>query len=135
MNVPNEDLGTVLYAAYLDEAEHYATALQLAGEVAQVCGRGEAIDEPLGQLMVLLAETAKRDALLASAKQRWEEAGRPRNDALRAVMDRIAEQIQQIRNELQIIEQTVQTRRDQLAGELDVCNRRFRMQRAYQGKS
>jgi hypothetical protein len=134
MNVPNEDLGSVLYAAYLDEAEHYAAALQLAGEVAAACRRGEAIDERLGQVLALLTETAKRDALLAPAKQRWDQAGRPCNDALRAVMDRIATLIQHIRNELQTIEQTVQKQRDQLADELDVCNRRCRMQRAYQRK-
>jgi hypothetical protein len=135
MNTASEEFGAVLYTAYLEEAEQYAAALALAREVTAACRRGEAMEERLSQVLALLTETAKRDALLAPTKQRWEQAGRPSNDALRAVMDRIAGLIQQIRDELQVMEQTVQARRDQLADELDVCNRRCRMQRAYQRKS
>ena len=135
MSADTDHLGTVLFEAYGSEAERYTTALQLAGEVAAACRRGEAIDDRLGQVLALLDEITRTDALLAPVKQRWVQAGRPNNDSLRQVTDRIAVLIRQIQNELQIIEGTVQVRRDELAGELDVCNRRCRMQRAYQGKS
>jgi hypothetical protein len=135
MTTSGKDLGTVLHEAYVSAADLYTTALTQAGEVAAACRRGEAIDDRLSQVLALLAEIAKRDAMLVQAKQRWEQAGRPKNDSLRNVMDRIAVLIRQIQSELQIIEESVQARRDQLAGELDVCNRRCRMQRAYQGKS
>lgn len=134
MTTGNEDSGAVLYAAYIDEAEKYATAARLAGEVAATCQEGEAIDDRLSQVLGLLADIAGRDSLLAPVKQRWEEAGRPTNDALRAVMNRIAGFIQQIQRDLHTIEQTVQSRRDRLADELDACNRSCRMQRAYQRK-
>jgi hypothetical protein len=135
MNADGEDFGSVLYTAYVEEVEQYTTALRLAGEVAAACREGKAPDDRLGHVLTLLAEITKKDAALAPAKQRWEQAGRPSNDALRNVMDRIATLIRQIQSELQIIEQAVQARRDQLADELDVCNHRCRMQRAYQRKS
>jgi uncharacterized protein involved in exopolysaccharide biosynthesis len=135
MNDTNEDTGALLYAAYAEQADHYAAALRLTGEVAAAFSRGDAIQDRLGQALTLLGEIAKRDALLAPAHQRWEQAGKPANDALRGLMNRIAELIQQLRGELQIVEQAVQARRDQLAVELDVCNRQYRMQRAYQRES
>lgn len=135
MTARNEDSEAVLLAAYLDEAEQYATAARLAGEAAATCQGGEAIDDRLSQVLGLLAEIAGRDSLLAPLKQRWEEAGRPTNDALRSVMDRIAGFIQQIQRDLQTIEQAVQSRCNRLADELDACNRSCRMQRAYQRKS
>ncbi len=135
MNAGGEDLGAVLYAAYSGQAEQYATALRLAGEVSAACRGGQAPDDRLNQVVALLHEITERDALLAPAKQQWELAGRPSSDALRGVMDRIAMLIRQIQSELQAIEQAVVRRRDQLADELDDCNRRCRMQRAYQGKT
>lgn len=135
MSADGKDLAGLLLAAYVSEAEHYATALQLAGEVAAACRLGETIDERLGRVLALLSEIGNREVGLVPIKQRWEQAGRPNHNSLRNVIDRIAEFIRQIQSELQIIEQSVQGRRDQLAGELDVCNRRYRMQRAYQGKS
>lgn len=135
MNAANEDLGAELHAAYLEEAEQYETASRLAGELAVACRRGEAIDDRLHQVLDLLAAIARRDGLLASVKQRWEQAGRPTSDALSAAMNRIAGSIRQIQHELQIVEQEVQSRRSRLADELDACNRSFRMQRAYQRKS
>ena len=135
MTAGNEDPVAVLYAAYLNEVEQYARAARLAGEVAAACEGGEAIDDRLSRLLGLLAEIAGQDSVLAPVKERWENAGRPTNDALRSVMNRIAGFIQQIQHELQTIEQGVQSRRDRLADELDACNRSCRMQRAYQGKS
>ncbi len=135
MNGDGEDLGSVLYAAYVGQAEQYAIALQMAGEVSAACRGGQALDDRLNQVVALLHEITERDALLAPAKQQWERAGRPSSDALRGVMDRIAMLIRQIQSELQAIEQAVIRRRDQLADELDDCNRRYRMQRAYQGKT
>jgi len=135
MSIANKDSEAVLYAAYLDDAEQYALAARLVGEVAAACQGGEATDGRLIRVLALLAEIARRDRLLAPVKQRWEQAGRPSNDALNAVMDRIAALIRQIQRELKIIEQAVQARRDRLADELDACNRSCRMQRAYQRKS
>ena len=135
MNAGNEDSAAVLYAAYVDEADQYATALRLAGEAAAASRGGEAIENRLNQVLDLLAAIGRRDSLLAAVKQRWEQAGRPTSDALRAVMDRIAALILQTQRELQNLEQAVQARRDRLADELDVCNRSCRMQRAYQRKS
>ena len=135
MNAEGEELGSVLYAAYVDEAEQYATALRLAGEVSAACRGGEVWEDRLNQFLALLAAITNRDALLAPTKQRWDQAGRPSDDALRDVMNRIAMLIRQIQSELQSIQQAVQERCDQLADELDVCNRRCRMQRAYQGET
>lgn len=135
MSAGNEDSAAVLYAAYVDEAEQYATALCLAGEAVAACRGGEAIENRLNQVLDLLAEIGRRDSLLGPVKQRWEQAGRPTSDALRAAMDRIAALIMQTQRELQNLEQAVQARRDRLADELDVCNRSCRMQRAYQRKS
>lgn len=135
MNSGNEDSAAVLYTAYVEEAEQYATALRLAGEATAACRGGEAIENRLSQVLDLLAEIGRRDSLLAPVRQRWEQAGRPPNEGLRAAMDRIAALIVQIQRELQILEQVVQARRDRLADELDVCNRSCRMQRAYQRKS
>jgi septal ring factor EnvC (AmiA/AmiB activator) len=135
MTAGNEDSVAVLYAAYVDEAEQYATALRLAGETAAACRRGEKIEDRLNQVLNLLTEIGRRDSLLASVKQRWEQAGRPTNHDLRSAMDRIAALIVQIQRELQTLEQAVQARRDRLADELDACNRSCRMQRAYQRKS
>lgn len=135
MNADGEDLGSVLYTAFVGQAEQYAIALRLAGEVSAACRGGQALDDRLNQVMSLLFEITEKDALLAPAKQQWEQVGRPSNDALRGVMDRIAMLIRQIQSELQTIEQAVKRRREQLADELDDCNRRCRMQRAYQGKT
>lgn len=135
MSTGNEDSAAVLYAAYVEEAEQYETALRLAGEAAAACRGGEAIENRLNQVLDLLAEIGRRDSLLAPVKQRWEQSGRLTSDALRAVMDRIAALIVQTQRELQNLEQVVQARRDRLADELDVCNRSCRMQRAYQRKS
>lgn len=135
MNTGNDNPAAVLYAAYVEEADQYATALQLAGEAAAAAARGEAFEDRLNQVLNRLAEIGRRDSLLVPVKQRWEQAGRPTNDALRSTMDRIATLIVQIQHELQTLEQTVQARRDRLADELDACNRSCRMQRAYQRKS
>lgn len=135
MNASGEDLLAVLYAAYVDQAEQYATALRLAGEVSAACRSEQSSDSRMNQVMALLLEITEKDALLAAAKQQWEQAGRPSGDALRGVMDRIAMLIRQIQSELQTIELAMKRRRDQLADELDDCNRRCRMQRAYQGET
>ncbi len=135
MNAGGEDLGSVLYAAYADQADQYARAVRFAGEVSAACSGGQAFDDRLKQVVALLFEITEKDALLVPLKQRWEQAGRPSSDALREVMDRIAMLIRQIQSELHSIAQAVKRRRDQLAAELDDCNRRFRMQRAYQGKT
>lgn len=129
------DWSAVLHAGYAEEAEQYAVALRLATEAAAACGRGEPFDERLRPIFATLDEIAARDAQLAPAKQRWEQAGRPTDAALRGVMDCIAELIRQLGRELQTIEQAARARREQLAAELDVCNRRRQMQRAYLRKS
>ena len=135
MNDSHEDSQAVLYAAYVYEEEQYARALQAAREAAAAYARGEAFDEPLRQVFALLDTIAARDAVVADTKQRWEQEGRPANDALRGLMDRIADLIRHLSRELQTVELAVRARRDRLAGELDVCNRRRQMQRAYLRKS
>jgi hypothetical protein len=135
MNASPQALASALYTAYQDVAKRYTAALRMVGEVVAASHRGEAIDEQLGQVLALLAETTSQDVSLAPVRRQWEQAGRPRSDALRTVMESIASLIRQIQNELQVLSQAVQARRDQLADELDACNRRCRMQRAYQGKS
>jgi hypothetical protein len=134
MNHAHEDLPAFLYAAYVDEEEQYARALRTARE-ASACGVGEGFDERLRQVFTLLEAIAARDAVLADTKQRWEQEGRPTNDALRGVMERIADLIRCLSRELQTVESAVRARRDHLADELDVCNRRRQMQRAYLRKS
>ena len=134
MNNAHEEPSAVLYAAYVYEEEHYARALQAAREAA-ACDGGEAFDARLRQVFALLDAVAARDALVAETKQRWERQGRPTDDALRGVMNRIADIIRHLSREMQTIELVVRARRDRLAGELDVCNRRFQMQRAYLRKS
>jgi hypothetical protein len=141
MNVKGDDSAAVLYAAYLEQTERYARALRLASEVAAACGVGadhstaHAAGSPgLRQVFALLDEIAAQDALLVPVKQHWESVGRPTTTALRAVMDRIAGLIRLLSRELQTIEQAARARREELAAELDVCNRRCQMQRAYQRK-
>lgn len=127
MNDPREDVRAV--------EELYARALQLAREATAASARGEPFGEWLRQVFGLLETIAARDAVLAQAKQRWEREGRPSDDALREAMNRIAELIRQLIREMQSVELAARARRDQLAAELDACNRRHQMQRAYLGKS
>ena len=134
MNHAQEDLPAILYAAYVEEEEQYARALQSARE-ASACGVGEGFDERLRQVFALLDAIAARDDVLAETKQRWEQEGRPSNDALRGVMNRIADLIRHLSRAMQTVESAVRARRDRLADELDVCNRRRQMQRAYLRKS
>jgi hypothetical protein len=126
---------SVLYAAYIEEAEDYARAERLAGELAAACGRGEPLDDRLQQVLDLLKEIAARDARIAPVKESWMRAGRPTGAELRAVMDRIAALIGALSGHFQILEQAARSRRDALAAELDDCNRRRQMQRAYLGGS
>lgn len=126
---------SVLHAAYVEEAEGYARAERLAGELAAACGRGEPLDGRLQQVLDLLNDIAARDAHIAPVKESWMRAGRPAGAELRAVMDRIAALIGTLSGHFQILEQAARSRRDELAAELDACNRRRQMQRAYQGGS
>lgn len=135
MNAANDDLGALLHAAYVAQAEQYTAALRLTGELAAACNRDEATEDRLAHVLHLLGEVAERDAALVPTKQRWEQAGKPNHSAVQGAMNRIAGLIQQIRGELQIVEQAVRARRDRLAADLDVCNRQYRMQRAYQRES
>lgn len=124
-----------LHAAYVEEAEGYARAERLAGELAAACRRGEPLDERLQQVLDLLNDIAVRDARLAPVKESWLGADRPTGAELRAVMDRIAALIGALGGHFQILEQAARSRRDELAAELDACNRRRQMQRAYLGGS
>jgi hypothetical protein len=135
MSAENADSEAVLYAAYTELAKDYTTALRLAGEVSAACNRGEAIDDRLGPVLTLLSAIAETEASLVRVKQRWEQAGKSSDDALQGVINRIAGLIRQLRDEWKILEDAVRARRDRLAVELDVCNRQYRMQRAYQRKS
>jgi hypothetical protein len=121
----------LLHAAFVQEADCYAQALRLAGELAEACGRGEPIDDRLGRVLELLDEVAGHEARIAPHKQRWEQAGRHAGPELRAVMDRIAALIRELGRHIHTIEEAARLRRDQIGAELDVCDRRRRMQRAY----
>jgi hypothetical protein len=135
MNDSNADLEAVLHAAYVQEADCYARAAQLAGDLAAACGQGEPIDDRLRPVLDLLEEVAVHETRLAAAKQYWEHAGRPAGPELRGVMDRIAASIEQLGLQLRTIEQAARERRERLAVELDACNRRRQMQRAYARES
>ncbi len=125
----------VLHAALERQAERYAAALQPAAELAAACGRGEPIDERLQQVIACLGDIAAQEASIAAVKKQWDKSGRPAGPALRAALDRVAALIRQLSGELQTIEEAARVRRDRLAAELDVCNRRRQMQRAYLRKS
>ncbi len=131
MSDAGADLEALLQAAFVQEADCYAQALRLAGDLATACGQGEPIDGRLQQVLGLLDEVAAHEARIAPLKQRWERAGRPAGPALRTVMDRAAALIRELGRPLQTIEEAACVRRDRLGTELDVCNRRRRMQRAY----
>lgn len=135
MNEAGADLESTLTEALRRQAECYAAALQPAADMATACARGEPIDERLQQVFAYLEEVAVSESGIAAVKRQWEQAGRPAGTALRAVLDRVAVLIHQLSGELQTIENAVRSRRDRLADELDVCNRRFQMQRAYLRKS
>lgn len=125
-----EDAERRLQTAYSEHAEWYERALRLAATCHEM-------DFPstLPPLLALLDEITAREERLTAVKQCWQQAGRPAGPALRAVMDRIAALIVQIQGHVRTMERAVQARRDQLAAELDDCNRRRRMQRAYARKS
>jgi len=129
------ELQAVLHAALEREAASYEAALQLAAEQGAACGRGEAIDDRLQQVFARLGEVAEQETRIAALKRQWEEDGRPAGPALRTMLDRLAALIRQLTRELHVIEDAARARRDQLAAELDVCNRRRQMQRAYLRKS
>jgi hypothetical protein len=131
MSDAGPDLEAVLHATFVQEAECYAQALRLAGELAEACGRGEPIDDGLRPVLALLDEVAGHEARIFSVKQHWEQAGRRAGVELRAVMDRIAALIRELGRQLHRIEEAARERRDRLGAELDVCDRRRRMQRAY----
>ena len=96
---------------------------------------GEPINDRLQQVLSPLGAIAEQDSHIAGIKRQWQEAGRPAGPALRAVLERVAALIRQVSTELQVIEEAVRARRDHLAAELDGCNRRCQMQRAYLRKS
>jgi hypothetical protein len=134
MNGSGAEVGALLLSAFLQEADCYGRALQVAAELGAACQRSEGIDERLRQVFALLEEVAAVEARIAPVKQAWEQAGRPAGTELRAVMDRVAALILQLKNHIQTIEEAVRARRDAVAAELDVCNRGRQMQRAYQGR-
>ena len=129
------EMQAVLHAALEREAACYTAALQTAAEQAAACGCGEPIDDRLQQVFARLGEVAEQEARIAAVKRQWDEAGRPAGPQLRAVLNRLAALIRRLSGELRIIEEEVRARRDRLAAELDVCNRRRQMQRAYLRKS
>jgi hypothetical protein len=135
MSDAGADMQAMLQAALEHEAACYEAALQPAAELAAACGRGEPIDDRLQQVLAHLGAIAEHEFHIAAVKRQWQEAGRPAGPALRAVLDRIAALIRQLSREMQVIEEAVRARRDQLAAELDGCNRRCQMQRAYLRKS
>ncbi len=129
------EIQAVLHAALERQAEHYAAALQPAIELAAACGRGEPIDERLQQVFTCFSDIAEQEASIVEVKEQWDKSGRPAGPALRCALDRVAALIRQLSGELQTIEEAARVRRDRLADELDVCNRRRQMQRAYLRKS
>lgn len=119
-----------LLAAYAEEADCYDRAVRLA---ETFCGTDfQAVVPPI---LALLNEIAVREASIAEVKERWRQSGRRAGPKLGAVMDRIAATIEQLRRHMGKIEEAARARRDRLAVELDDCNRRRRMQRAYSRKS
>ncbi|HWG43735.1 MAG TPA: hypothetical protein VN688_13185 [Gemmataceae bacterium] len=135
MNDASTDWQAVLQTAYLEEAACYARAAQLAGELVAACGRGEPIGDQLRPILDLLDEVALHESRIAPTKASWEQAGRPTGPELRGMMDRIAALIEQLGGQLKTIEQAARERRERLAVELDACNRRRQMQRAYARES
>lgn len=129
------EMQAVLHTALEREAACYEAALRPASELAAACRRGEPIDDRLQQVLAHLGAIAEQESYLAEVKRQWQEAGRPVGPALRGMLDRVAALIRQVSAELQVIEEAVRARRDQLAAELDGCNRRRQMQRAYLRKS
>ncbi len=124
-----------MHAAFVRQADCYARAVPLAAELAEACGRGEHPDDRLRRVLELLDEVAASEAGIASEKRRWEQEGRRAGVALRGVMARAADLIRQLAGHLRTIEESARARRDVLAAELDACNRRRQMQRAYLRKS
>jgi hypothetical protein len=135
MSDASVNLEAILHAVYAENADRYAAALRLADDLAVACDRGEPIDDRLRQVFDLIGEAANREASLAALKQNGEGEGRRAGPDLRAVMDRIAGLIEELSRRLQTIERAARVRRDELAAQLDVCNRQRQMQRAYQRKS
>jgi hypothetical protein len=135
MNDTNAEVEAVLHATYVQEADCYALALQRAGELVAACERGEPIDDRLRSVLDLLDEVAGHETRIAVARQHWEQGGRFAGVELRSVRERIAALITQLSRQLQRIEQMTRERRDRLAVELDACNRRHQMQRAYARES
>jgi hypothetical protein len=124
-----------MHAAFAAQADGYARALELAEGLAASCGEDAAPDDRLAGLLRLLDEAVAREAALAPVKQRWQQTGCAPDAPLRAVMDRIDSLIERLSRHLQTIEHAARQRRDRLADELDACNRRRQMRRAYLGKS
>lgn len=129
------EMQVILQAALEREAASYEAALRPAAELAAACRRGEPIDDRLQQVLAHMGAIAEQESHLAGIKRQWQQAGRPTGPALRGVLDRVAALIRQVSAELHVIEEAVRGRRDQLAAELDGCNRRCQMQRAYLRKS
>lgn len=135
MNDAGAEMQAVLHAALEREAACYEAALRTAAEQAAACRRGEPIDDRLRQVFAHLGEIAEQEAHIAAVKQQWHRAGRPAAPPLRTLLDRLAALIRQLSRELHTIEEAARARREELAAELDACNRRCQMQRAYLRKS
>ena len=129
------DVQAILHTALVQQAQGYAVVLQQAAELAVACLRGETIDERLQPILAELQRLAQREADLAWVKEQWEKANRPADAPLRRVLDQLAALIRQVGRELNTIEACARRRREELAAELDVCNRLRQMQRAYQRKT
>jgi hypothetical protein len=131
MSDAGADLQAILQASFAQQAEGYTAVLQQAVELAAVCERGESIDDRLHAMLAQLQAIPEQQAGLAAIKRQWEDMGRPTDAGLRRMMDRVAALIRQVSRQIQIIEAAARRRRDQLAVEIDVCNRQRQMQRAY----
>ena len=130
------EMQAVLHAALEREAACYEAALQPVAELAAACRRGEPIDGPLAAgLDSPPRHRPNKTPASPGSNGSGRKSGRPASPALRAVAERVAALIRQLSAEMRIIEEAVRARRDQLAAELDGCNRRCQMQRAYLRKS
>jgi hypothetical protein len=134
MSAFNADDRKTFCDVLLLEAECYEKALQSAAELAEDCSRGQPPDERLQNVFAQLDRRNTHAEGIVDIRCRWEEAGRPRDNSLSALLERNASLIRQLQEKLQTIEQATRKRRDELMVELDVCNRRHQMQRAYQRK-
>ncbi len=116
------------------EVDCYERALSLVTPLADDCASGAVPDERLQPVYAQLDKIEEYEATITEERRCWDQAGRPVEKALQALLDRIGSLIRQIQAKLDVVQRAAEKRRDELIAELDVCNRRYLMRRAYQRK-